>query len=98
MLLCARTDSLSEEHAEPGSIRQWCMFCADEVWLSPDGQRFAEEKPSLKLVCTECAIGLMAHDPRDFEVEVIPGVMLPEEMKALAIYILKQLAAERAES
>lgn len=97
MLLCARTATMPEEVATPGSIKQWCSFCAEEVWLSVDGQRFAEEMPSLKLVCTECAIGLMAQEDREIPLEGIPGAsdVLGPHAKAFATYVLRQLVREK---
>ena len=103
VVVCAKTTELTEEQATPGSTRQWCLFCADGVWLSLDGQQFVENDPRAKLVCMDCAVGLMHHEgytPENVTMAKLPSAVESTTISpgdlAIAQYIIQQKLRERA--
>jgi hypothetical protein len=72
VLVCTPTSELLEGDEEPGSVRRWCSVCADEVWVSLDGQRFIEREPKVKVMCNECAYGALAA-AGEYRVLPVPG-------------------------
>jgi hypothetical protein len=61
ILVCGLVEHNDEADMVPGSIRgKFCTVCAGEVWVSPSGQRAGVADDGI--VCTLCAIGLIATD------------------------------------
>lgn len=52
----------------PGSDVRWCSICADEIWVSPQGQALQERTPGMTLTCFDCAVGLSD----SVELQVLP--------------------------
>ena len=68
-LICALVSQ--QPLAHPGSIKQWCEVCAEEVWMSVEGQTFRARQP-VKILCTECGVGIMALD-QEAQMKAVPG-------------------------
>lgn len=72
VLVCATVTSLPPGLEDPGSVVRWCGLCADEVWVSLDGQRFIDHDHSVRVCCTDCAEGELA-TVEDYRIEAVPG-------------------------
>ena len=105
VVVCAKTTDVTEEQATPGSIRQWCVFCAEEVWLSLDGQQFAADDPRARLTCMDCAVGLMHNEgytPENITISKLPNAaesttISPHELAIAQHYVREKLRERAAE-
>lgn len=72
VLVCAPLSGMTEAEAQPGSEVRWCQVCAEAVWVSVEGQRFANDNPRVQIQCNPCAYGVLA-SMDEYRVQGVPG-------------------------
>jgi hypothetical protein len=77
VLVCLPAD---RPPGDPSSTREYCMECADPVWMSDHTKRFWNDNPSAQVMCAPCAV-----EHEDFvEVEgAVPGDEIGEALQRM---------------